>query len=43
VRELLRLGDQVVVLGPPSLRSELARTAERIAKLHESRASKREH
>jgi predicted DNA-binding transcriptional regulator YafY len=42
VRELLRLGDQVVVLGPPLLRSELARTAERIAKLHEVRASKRE-
>jgi predicted DNA-binding transcriptional regulator YafY len=43
VRELLRLGDQVVVLGPPSLRSELAKTAERIAKLHETRSSKREH
>jgi predicted DNA-binding transcriptional regulator YafY len=41
VRELLRLGDQVVVLGPPYLRSELAQTAERIAKLHEGRASRR--
>jgi predicted DNA-binding transcriptional regulator YafY len=41
VRELLRLGDQVVVLGPPYLRSELAQTAGRIAKLHEGRASRR--
>jgi predicted DNA-binding transcriptional regulator YafY len=42
VRELLRLGDQVVVLGPPYLRAELAQTAERIARLHEGRASRRE-
>lgn len=34
VRELLRLGDQVVVLGPPALRAEFAQTAGRIARLH---------
>lgn len=34
VRELLRLGEEVVVLGPPALRAELAQTAGRIAKLH---------
>jgi predicted DNA-binding transcriptional regulator YafY len=34
VRELLRLGDQVIVLGPPALRAELAQTADRIARLH---------
>jgi predicted DNA-binding transcriptional regulator YafY len=37
VRELLRLGDQVIVLGPPALREELAQTADRIARLHASR------
>jgi hypothetical protein len=31
---LLRLGDQVIVLGPPALRAELAQTADRIARLH---------
>jgi predicted DNA-binding transcriptional regulator YafY len=42
VRELLRLGDQVVVLGPAHLRMELAQTAARIAELHGGRASRRE-
>lgn len=43
VRELLRLGDQVVVLGPPALRAELAQTAGRIASLHATPASRQEH
>ena len=34
VRELMRLGTEVVVLGPPALRSLLARTAGRIARVH---------
>ncbi|MEO6690020.1 MAG: WYL domain-containing protein [Dokdonella sp.] len=34
VRELMRLGDEVIVLGPPALRTRLAQTAVRIAKLH---------
>jgi predicted DNA-binding transcriptional regulator YafY len=41
VRELLRLGDEVVVLGPPALRAELAQIASRIAKLHRVPASRR--
>jgi len=34
VRELMRLGNEVSVLGPPELRARLAKTAERIAKTH---------
>jgi predicted DNA-binding transcriptional regulator YafY len=41
VRELLRLGDQMVVLGPAHLREALAQTAERISKLHASQTAKR--
>lgn len=40
VRELLRLGEEVIVLGPPALRAELAHTASRIAKLHSYRIVK---
>ena len=34
IRELMRLGDQVIVIGPPALRAQLARKAARIARLH---------
>ena len=34
IRELMRLGDEVRVIGPPELRSQLAMTAERIARVH---------
>ncbi|MEP7042156.1 MAG: YafY family protein [Dokdonella sp.] len=37
VRELMRLGEDVIVLGPPALRTRLARTVERIARLHRTR------
>jgi predicted DNA-binding transcriptional regulator YafY len=37
IRELMRLGDEVVVLGPPALRTQLARRAMRMAKRHESK------
>jgi predicted DNA-binding transcriptional regulator YafY len=37
VRELLRLGDEAVVLGPPALRAQMARTAARIAQLNGGR------
>lgn len=43
IRELLRLGDEVVVIGPPVLRTQLAQTADRIAKLHSTRIAKRGH
>jgi predicted DNA-binding transcriptional regulator YafY len=39
VRELLRLGDEVVVLGPPMLRAHLAEVAGRIARLHRGNPS----
>jgi len=38
VRELMRLGEDVVVVGPPALRAHLARRAMRIARLHRTRA-----
>jgi predicted DNA-binding transcriptional regulator YafY len=38
IRELMRLGDEVRVIGPPELRSQLAMTAERIARVHGARA-----
>lgn len=42
IRELMRLGDEVQVLGPPALRAQLAETAERMAKNHAPpRASKK--
>jgi predicted DNA-binding transcriptional regulator YafY len=41
VHELLRLGNEVIVIGPPALRALLARTAERIAVLHRGRIAKR--
>ncbi|GGA19669.1 helix-turn-helix transcriptional regulator [Dyella nitratireducens] len=41
VRELLRLGNEVMVLGPPTLRAELAQAAGRIAKLHRLPISRR--
>jgi hypothetical protein len=34
VRELLRLGEEVQVIGPPLLRAQLAATATRIAMAH---------
>jgi predicted DNA-binding transcriptional regulator YafY len=34
IRELMRLGDQMIVIGPPALRAQLARKAARIARLH---------
>lgn len=37
VRELLRLGEEVAVIGPPALRTQMARTAQRIAKVHGAR------
>ena len=37
IRELMRLGEEVVVLGPPALRAQLAATADRIARLHRDR------
>lgn len=40
IRELMRLGEEVVVLGPPALRAQLAATADRIARLHRDRPSK---
>jgi hypothetical protein len=36
VRELMRLGVEVEVIGPPTLRTLLAATAKRIAKMHAS-------
>jgi predicted DNA-binding transcriptional regulator YafY len=39
VRELMRLGEEVVVLGPPELRSRMAAVARRIARTHEARAA----
>ncbi|MFI4970355.1 MAG: helix-turn-helix transcriptional regulator [Lysobacterales bacterium] len=41
IRELMRLGDEVIVIGPPALRAQLARTADRIARLHGARRSTR--
>jgi predicted DNA-binding transcriptional regulator YafY len=43
IRELMRLGDEVVVLGPPELRTSLAETARRIAKIHGARRAKPRH
>jgi len=40
IRELMRLGDEVIVIGPPALRAQLAQTASRIAELHGAHASK---
>lgn len=34
VRELMRLGEEVTVIGPPALRAQVAGTAQRIARLH---------
>jgi len=39
VRELLRLGEDVIVLGPPVLRAQMAQTASRTAGLHGARRS----
>ncbi|WP_242112734.1 helix-turn-helix transcriptional regulator [Luteimonas aquatica] len=41
IRELMRLGEEVVVLGPPALRAQLAATAARIAGLHRDRPTVR--
>jgi predicted DNA-binding transcriptional regulator YafY len=38
VRELMRLGDEVEVTGPPELRAQLAKTAFRIAGIYRSGA-----
>jgi predicted DNA-binding transcriptional regulator YafY len=37
VRELMRLGEEIVVLGPPGLRSRMALIAHRIERTHEAR------
>jgi predicted DNA-binding transcriptional regulator YafY len=39
VRELLRLGEDMNVIGPPALRAQLAETAGRIARIHTTRAA----
>jgi predicted DNA-binding transcriptional regulator YafY len=41
VRELMRLGDEIEVIGPAELRAQLAATAKRIAQLHATRPAKR--
>lgn len=41
IRELMRLGDEVIVVGPPALRAQLAQTASRIAELHGATPLKR--
>jgi predicted DNA-binding transcriptional regulator YafY len=40
IRELMRLGDEVRVLGPPALRAQFAQTALRLARMHGARASR---
>jgi predicted DNA-binding transcriptional regulator YafY len=40
VRELMRLGEEVVVLGPPALRTQLAQTAQRIVRRHGRRQAR---
>ncbi|HEV7491003.1 MAG TPA: YafY family protein [Rhodanobacteraceae bacterium] len=40
IRELMRLGDEVVVIGPPEFRARFAAAAERMAKVH-GRASRK--
>jgi|SRR5690242_1202818 predicted DNA-binding transcriptional regulator YafY len=37
IRELMRLGDEVIVLGPPELRAQFAERAARIARVHRVR------
>jgi predicted DNA-binding transcriptional regulator YafY len=37
IRELMRLGDEVIVLGPPELRKQLAGRAAKIARVHGAR------
>ena len=39
VRELMRLGDEVEVIGPAALRGQMAATAKRIAKVHAARTA----
>ena len=41
VRELMRLGEEVVVIGPPDLRAKLAEIASRIAMRHGTRRARR--
>ena len=41
VRELMRLGEEVHVIGPPALRAEFAQTAARIASRHGARRATR--
>jgi predicted DNA-binding transcriptional regulator YafY len=43
VRQLLQLGDDVIVLGPAELRTQLAETAHRIAKAHRVRRARTPH
>jgi len=40
VRQLLQLGDEIVVLGPPALRASLAASANRIARTHRARRTR---
>jgi predicted DNA-binding transcriptional regulator YafY len=42
VRELMRLGDEVIVIGPPSLRTMFAQAADRLAKRHGARGDSRQ-
>lgn len=41
IRELMRLGDEVRVLGPPALRAQFAASALRMARMHRMRQSRR--
>ena len=41
VRELMRLGEEAIVVGPPALRAHLAETAARVACLYSAGASRR--
>jgi predicted DNA-binding transcriptional regulator YafY len=37
IRELMRLGDEVIVMGPPELRTQIAERAAKIARVHRAR------
>ena len=41
IRELMRFGDEVIVTGPPELRTKFAQAASRMARTHGTRAKSR--
>jgi hypothetical protein len=43
VRELMRLGGDVNVIGPPALRSQLAESAARVVAVHAAGAASRKN